>query len=82
MIDSGMFSKKDIIDWEDEDKKTWAAARLVWELTMEEEDTYTAVLGGTAKRTHFESAQNTIEESRDDHEEQAEEDVLTNNDLM
>ena len=49
---------------------------------MEEEDTYTAVLGGTAKRTRFERAQNTTEESRDDHEEQAEEDIITNNDRL
>ena len=27
MIDSGMFAKKDIIDWEDEDIKTWKKAR-------------------------------------------------------
>ena len=47
---------------------------------MEEEETYTAVLGGTAKKARFESAQNTTEESRDDHEEQAEEDVITSND--
>ena len=75
-----MFAKKDIIDCEDEDNTTWKTTRLFWELSMEEKDTYTAVLGGTAKKARFESAQNTTKESRDDHEEQAEDDGITNND--
>ena len=39
MIDSGMLAKTDIIDWEDEDDKTWKKARIFFELSMEEEDT-------------------------------------------
>ena len=57
MIDSGIFSKQDIILWESElQNKDWADALLFFESSMEDEDTYTAVLGGTAKRTRFESA--------------------------
>ena len=57
MIDSGIFSKQDIILWESElQDKDWADALLFFESSMEDEDTYTVVLGGTAKRTRFESA--------------------------
>ena len=82
MIDSGIFSKQDIILWEsDLQGKDWADALLFFESSTENEDTYTAVLGGTTKRTRFESAQNTAEECRDEHEEQREQEI-TNNERM
>ena len=58
MIDSGIFSKVDIIAWEsDLQDKEWADAVLFFEARMEDEDKYTEVLGGLEKRTRFESAQ-------------------------
>ena len=59
MIDSGMFETRDIIEWEDVGVKSWTQATYYFEARMEEEDTYTSVVGGTAKKTRFESAQNT-----------------------
>ena len=82
MIDSGMFDKNDIVEWENEDVKTWTNATFFFEACMEEEDIYTAVVGGTGKKTRFESAQNTTEESRDDLKEQAEEGKINNNDRI
>ena len=82
MIDSGIFSKQDIILWESElQNKDWSDAVLYFEASMEDEDKYTEVLGGSEKRTRFESAQNAAEESRDNHEEQREQEI-TNNERM
>ena len=49
---------------------------------MEDEDVYTAVVGGTAKKTRFEGTQNTTKESQDDREEQAKEEEINNNDRI
>ena len=50
MIDSGIFSKVDIIAWEsDLQDKEWADAVLFFEARMEDEDKYTEVLGGSEK---------------------------------
>ena len=57
MIDSGIFSKLDIIAWEsDLQAKEWGDAVLYFAERMEDKDKYTEVLGGLKKRTRFKSA--------------------------
>ena len=51
MINSGMFEKRDIIEWEEVSVKSWTQATFYFEARMDEEDTYMAVVGGTAKKT-------------------------------
>ena len=66
MVDSGMFDKRDIIEWEDVSDKTYTHATYYFEARMDEEDTYTDVIRGTTKKTRFESAQNTREDPQQD----------------
>ena len=76
MINSCMFDKKYIIEWENVSNKTYTHTTYFFELLADDEDIYTSVVGGTAKKTRFESAQNTREhrqpaaalEQRDDAE--------------
>ena len=78
MIDSGIFSKEDIIAWEsDLQDKDWGDAVLYFEERMEDEDKYTEVLGGAEKRTRFESAQ-TAQERHGVQEEQREQEISNN----
>ena len=56
MIDSCMFEKKDIIEWENWENKTFKEAKTFFEQLVDDDDIYTNVVGGTAKRTRFESA--------------------------
>ena len=49
---------------------------------MDEEDTYRAVVGSTAKKTRFESAQSTTKGSQDDLRERAKEEKTNNNDRI
>ena len=64
MIDSCMFEKKDIIEWENWDNKTFKEAKTFFEQLVDDNDIYTNVVGGTAKRTRFESAIHTREEQQ------------------
>ena len=64
MIVSCMFEKKDIIEWENCDNKTFKGAKTFFEQLVDDDDIYTNVVGGTAKRTSFESAIHTREEQQ------------------
>ena len=64
MIDSCMFEKKDIIEWENWQNKTFRDAKSFFEQLVDNDDIYTNVVGGTAKRTRFESAIHTREEQQ------------------
>ena len=56
MIDSCMFENKDIIKWENWENKTFKEAKAFFEQLVDDDDIYTNVVGGTAKRARFESA--------------------------
>ena len=58
MIDSKMFDKRDIIDWEDrtKNKKTWSTAPSYFQKIVASEESYTRVVGGPEKTARFESA--------------------------
>ena len=64
MIDSCMFEKKDIIEWENWNNKTFKEAKTFFEQLVNDDDIYTNVVGGTAKRSRFESAIHTREEQQ------------------
>ena len=56
MIDSYMFDKQHIIEWENVSHKSFYHETYFFELLAEDEDVYTSVVGGTAKKACFESA--------------------------
>ena len=58
MIDSGIFNKRDRIDWEDRTKnnKTWPKATKYFQKLVTSKERYVGVVGGTAKKARFESA--------------------------
>ena len=62
MIVNCMFEKKDIIEWENWENKTLKEAKTFFEQLVDDDDIYTNVVGGTAKRTRFESARHTREQ--------------------
>ena len=62
MIDSCIFEKKDIIEWENWQNKTYKEAKTFFEQPVNNDDIYSNVVGGTAKRTRFESAIHTREQ--------------------
>ena len=69
MINDCMFEKRKIIELETRPNKTYKEAKMFFEKLVNNDDIYTNVVGGTAKRTRFESAIHTREqqpEQRDD----------------
>ena len=56
MLNSAMFNKRNIIDWGDRIKsqKTWKLATNYFEKLVANEERHTSVVGGTAKKAHFE----------------------------
>ena len=60
IIDSQMFDKPIIIRWEERgiEGETWEKARKFFEKMTRREEVYTSSIGGTAKKTRFESSQN------------------------
>ena len=76
MIDSCMFEKKDIIEWENWQNKTFSEAKAFFEQLVDDDDIYTNVVGGTAKRTRFESVIHTREEHQP--EQQNDESISSN----
>ena len=62
MIDSAMFDKRGIIAWENADNKSYKKATRFFEKLVDNDETCTSAVGGTAKMAQFENAKNTREE--------------------
>ena len=56
MIDSVMFEKREFIAWENAVDKWYKEATDFFKKIVDDDETYTSVVGGTAKRARFESA--------------------------